>query len=202
MSNHLKREKQYSLILLAGGKSSRMGTNKAELVYQGKTFVQALLSKAEVLGIKKTYISGFEEAGVETVWDIFPEIGPLGGLHACMKQAKTPYCLVLPVDVPQIPVRVLEELLHFHELHEGNENTKKLPLLLRHGKRRENLIGIYPSAMADYIEERICSRKLSVHGMLDSWGNICFETEVSERQVENINTKEAYEHLLEMSKEE
>ena len=53
------RSNQYSLLLLAGGKSSRMGKNKAELVYEGKTFANLLAEKAEKLGIKEIFVSGF-----------------------------------------------------------------------------------------------------------------------------------------------
>ena len=197
MSDKVNRKEQYSLILLAGGKSSRMGSNKAELLYKGQTFTRALLEKVKKLGIEQICISGFEEVGIETVWDIYQDIGPLGGLHACMKQIRTPYCLVIPVDVPQMPVEVLDALLKYHETMAGG----KLPVLLKHGERRENLIGIYPVQMVDYIEERIREHKLSVHGMLDTWGNVCFETDVPGWQVENINTREAYETLLAMSKE-
>ena len=175
-----------------------MGTNKAELLYRGETFTRTLLSKMKNLGIEKIYLSGFEEKGIQTVWDIYRDIGPLGGLHACFRCVQTPYCLVLPVDVPQIPTDLLEKLLQFHE----NLADKKLPVLIKHRECRENLIGIYPAVMTDFIEERIRSKKLSVHGMLDTWGNICFEVEVPGWQVENINTKEAYAQLLEMSKED
>lgn len=198
MSDKVNRQEHYSLILLAGGKSSRMGSNKAELLYKGQTFTKTLLEKVKKLGIEQICISGFQEEGIETVWDIYQNIGPLGGLHACMKHVKTSYCLVIPVDVPQIPVEVLEELLEYHE----DMADRSLPVLLKHGEQRENLIGIYPVQMAGFIEERIKSRKLSVHGMLDAWGNVCFEVKVPEWQIENINTKEAYEELLKMSQEE
>ncbi len=198
---NMKKKDTYSLLLLAGGKSSRMGTNKAELIYQGQTFVKTLLSKAKALGIEQIYISGFKEDGITTVWDIYPEQGPIGGIHACMKQVKTPYCIVIPVDVPQIPTKVLEKLIEFHEKNESRAAEHELPVLIKHGERRENLIGIYPVQMADYIEDRIKKGKLSVHGMLDDWGNICFEINIPQWQVENINTREAYEELLAMSKE-
>lgn len=198
----MNRKDKYSLVLLAGGKSSRMGTNKAELTYKGQTFTKALLSKAKALGIDNIYVSGFEEEGMTTIWDIYSEQGPLGGIHACMKSIKTPYCLVIPVDVPQIPAEVLEALLYFHENQECKAAAKELPVLLKHGDRRENLIGIYPVQMVDYIEDLIKAHRLSVHGMLDSWGNLCFEMEVPEWLVENINTREAYKNLLEMSKGE
>lgn len=198
---NMKKKDTYSLLLLAGGKSSRMGTNKAELIYQGQTFLKTLLSKAKALGIEQIYISGFKEDGITTVWDIYPEQGPIGGIHACMKQVKTPYCIVIPVDVPQIPTKVLEKLIEFHEKNESRAAEHELPVLIKHGERRENLIGIYPVQMTDYIEDRIKKGKLSVHGMLDDWGNICFEINIPQWQVENINTREAYGELLAMSKE-
>ena len=198
----MKRSENYSLVLLAGGKSSRMGSDKAKLMYQGKTFTKILLEKAKALGLKHRYVSGFQEEDVPTIWDVYTETGPLGGLHACMQQIKTPYCLVLPVDVPQIPTDVLEALLVYHENCKRQGGEKELPVLLKHGERKENLIGIYPIQMETFIEERIRSRRLSVHGMLDTWGNLWFEMEIPDWQVENINTREAYEELLKMSKEE
>ena len=192
----MSRKENYTLILLAGGKSSRMGENKAKLLYKGETFTRNLLRKAEALGIEQVLISGFEEDGFTTVWDVYPQRGPLGGIHACMKETKTPFCLILPVDVPQIPVEVLEDLIHFHETKAENKN---LPVLLKHDERRENLIGIYPADMMEFIEERIRERSASVHGMLDDWGNTCFEASVQAWQVENINKKEDYEKLIQCS---
>lgn len=197
----MNKKEQYSLVLLAGGKSSRMGSNKAELIFEGKTFTQVLLEKAKALGIGQICVSGYVEDGVETVWDIYPEIGPLGGIHACMNHVKTKYCLVIPVDVPQIPMEVLKALLKYHESICETKGEKSLPVLLKHGERRENLIGIYPVRMKDFIEERIKNQRLSVHGMLDQWGNICFEMNVPDWQVENINTRENYEELLKYCKE-
>lgn len=195
-SENLNRKKQYALVLLAGGKSSRMGENKAKLTYAGKTFTKTLILKAKSLGIEQILLSGFEEKeeNVQVVWDIYPDRGPLGGIHACMKAMKTPFCLVLPVDVPQIPEEVLEELLLFHEQMMMAE--KKVPVLLKHHGRRENLIGIYPVEMADYIEELIKENPTSVHRMLDMWGNCCYEADILEWQAANINTQENYQELL------
>lgn len=198
----MSRNDNYSLVLLAGGKSSRMGSNKAELILEGKTFTQILLKKAECLGIHNILISGHEEDGVKTVWDIYPQIGPLGGIHACMNVVDTPYCLILPVDVPQIPVSVLEALINYHENKVVKGGEKEIPVLLKHGERRENLIGIYPVQMKPFIEERIKENRLSVHSLLEIWGHCCFETELTERLVQNINTRENYEELLRWSEQE
>ena len=96
----------YSLLLLAGGRSSRMGANKAELLYDDKTFLAHMLDKARSLGIEKCFISGYrsQRGDVQAVPDQFPDRGPLGGIHAGLKAIDTPYCLVLPIDAPLLPL--------------------------------------------------------------------------------------------------
>ena len=137
---------EYSLLLLAGGKSSRMGVNKAELQVDGKSFLTHMRLKASAIGIEQHYISGYssESEDVTTVWDRYPDRGPLGGIHACMEEMDTPYCLVLPVDAPTLPVEILETLLAYHR----NSPDRKQVLIWEHGDRKEPLIAIYPKAIA------------------------------------------------------
>lgn len=189
----MARSMEYSLLLLAGGKSARMGQNKAELLYEGKTFLEHMLDKAQELGIHKFYISGYSSSQeeVQTVWDHYPDRGPLGGLHACMKAMDTPYCLVLPVDAPKLPPNILEALLQQHE-----QRTDEQVLIWEHGVRKEPLIAIYPVAMADTIENLIRERSAPVFRAIDTWGYRSFRLEMEEEQIINVNTPEAYKKLL------
>lgn len=194
MNEHLKkRASLYSFLILAGGKSRRMGRDKAELLIDGRSFLSCLLEKAERLGIQEKYISGERDSQEEipVVPDRYRDRGPLGGIEACMRVIKTPYCLVLPVDVPHIPEEVLESLLLFHE-KEGGEK----PLLLSHGERIEPLIGIYPVKMADVIEEVIKEKAVPVFRALDKWGYEIFPVILKEEQAYNINTPQEYQQLL------
>ena len=187
------RREQYSLLLLAGGKSARMGTSKAELLYEGKTFLQHMLDKAHAAGIEKCYISGYasQREDVKTVWDIYPNRGPLSGLHASLKAMDTPYCLVLPVDAPKLPVEILEGLLQRHEENAGNK-----VLIWEHGVRQEPLIAVYPTGMADAIGELIRDHAAPVFRAIDTWGFDSFRMEMPEEQIININTPELYKKLL------
>ena len=189
----MDRRHQYSLLLLAGGKSARMGTSKAELLYEGKTFLQHMLDKALALGIEKCYISGYTSQldSVQTVWDIYPDRGPLSGIHATMGTISTPYCLVLPVDAPKLPVEILEGLLLRHE--QGNRHKV---LIWEHGVRQEPLIAVYPTAMAGAIEELIRDHAAPVFRAIDTWGFESFRMEMQEEQIININTPELYKKLL------
>ena len=189
----MKRREKYSLLLLAGGKSARMGTSKAELLYEGKTFLQHMVDKAQAVGIEHCYISGYtsQQDNVQTVWDIYPNRGPLSGIHATMRTIPTPYCLVLPVDAPKLPVEILEGLL---QRHEDSQNSKVL--IWEHGIRQEPLIAVYPTAMADAIEDLIREHSAPVFRAIDTWGFDRFRMEMQEEQIININTPELYKKLL------
>ena len=194
------RKKNYSLLLLAGGKNSRMGLNKAKLHYEGKTFAQLMIDKAKDLGISQIFVSGFqmEGPGISVVWDRYPDRGPLGGLHACMKEMGTPFCLVLPVDAPKLPIEVLDDLLTYHETHRsGLKREKEIPLLWEHGDRKEPLIAIYPVAMADAVGELIKLNPAPVFRILDQWGYECYQREMDkEEHLLNVNTPQLYQELL------
>ena len=189
----MARRDQYSLLLLAGGKSARMGIGKAELMYEGKSFLDHMLDKARALGLEKFYISGYlsSRQEVSTVWDHYAGRGPLGGLHACMKAIDTPYCLVLPVDAPKLPVEILEALLHHHE----QQHSEKV-LIWEHGIRQEPLIAVYPTGMADTIEAMIRDHAAPVFRAIDAWGFDSFRMELPEEQILNVNTPELYKKLL------
>ena len=189
----MQRCDRYSLLLLAGGKSARMGTSKAELLYEGKTFLEHMLDKARALGIEKCYISGYSSRreDVRTVWDIYPDRGPLSGLHASLQAMDTPYCLVLPVDAPKLPVDILEALLRQHE----SRNSEKV-LIWEHGVRQEPLIAVYPTAMAGSIESLIRDHAAPVFRAIDIWGFESFRMEMGSEQIININTPELYRKLL------
>ena len=193
----------YSLLVLAGGKSSRMGRDKAKLLLGEKSFLECILDKAEMLGIGETYLSGhdWDGKGVRTVPDRYRERGPLGGMHACFSVMDTPYALVLPVDVPQISLSVLQTLLDAHgRLLNKNRQGYVHPLLLSHGDRTEPLIGIYPTALGAKIAELIEKESAPVFRLLDETGYDICQVSVQEWELENINTPKDYEMLLEQRK--
>ncbi len=194
----MNRADNYSLLLLTGGKSSRMGMDKAELLYEGRTFVENIIKKVQSLGIEKIYLSGYkgERDDAEVVMDIYREVGPLGGLHAGFNAVVTPYCLVLPVDIPQIPLEFLESMLEAHKKQCMNVKEESLPLLLERDGFLEPLIGIYPAKIVEFIEGRIKEQRLSVFRMLKEWGSRSFTTEIPEWQLANINTQEDYKELI------
>lgn len=136
-----------SFLLLAGGKSSRMGQDKSSLPFFGTTLMEFQLDKARLLGCSDILVSGSHThiEGARIIADIFPERGPLGGLHACLQAAAHPHCIVLGVDMPLLPVCELRDLLHEHMAIDA-EIT-----LAVHENHWEPLAGIYHSDLSERI---------------------------------------------------
>jgi molybdenum cofactor guanylyltransferase len=102
-------------LLLAGGKSSRMGTNKAMLPMSDGINIQHIayeLRKAagEVLIITNTP-SDYSFLDMPTVQDTYKGLGPLAGLHAGLEASKTETVIISACDMPFIKAAVMEEML-------------------------------------------------------------------------------------------
>ena len=141
-----QEHKPMSGVILAGGASRRMGRNKAELVLSGKSLLQHQLDKLRALGIEDIMLSGAAcpaLPGTRVIPDEFPGMGPLAGLHTCLKAARNPACLVLSVDTPLVPASALAHLCRKHR--EGIT-------VLRHGKWEEPLIAVYDCSAAMHIQ--------------------------------------------------
>jgi molybdenum cofactor guanylyltransferase len=102
-------------LLLAGGKSSRMGEDKSALTYNGKSLLEHSLGLLKLSGADHILISG-EVAGHQTIPDLLPECGPLGGLHAAVHTIDDKAgldgssLLVIPVDMPMLDSLTLTRL--------------------------------------------------------------------------------------------
>jgi molybdopterin-guanine dinucleotide biosynthesis protein A len=96
-------------IVLAGGLSSRMGCDKSQLRWQGRTLLshmQALLLDA---GADPVRISGNHPA-LGGIPDMVPRCGPLGGLHSVLTSLADGPAWVVPVDMPYLDGQLLWQL--------------------------------------------------------------------------------------------
>ncbi|ACV64221.1 molybdopterin-guanine dinucleotide biosynthesis protein MobB subunit [Desulfofarcimen acetoxidans DSM 771] len=101
-------------IILAGGKSSRMGTNKALLDIDGIPLIERVARIiapvcSEIIiagGDEKTY----GHTGYKIIPDIYPGCGPLSGIHAGLLSAKHFYSFVAACDIPYPNVQTIQLL--------------------------------------------------------------------------------------------
>ena len=94
-------------IILAGGQSSRMGENKAFLTLKNDTMLSHCQSLLQQCNLEKVEISGSNSGGVA---DLVEQGGPLAGIHALIKKYQPRSVLVLPIDMPFITPKHLQEL--------------------------------------------------------------------------------------------
>ncbi len=167
-------------IVLAGGKSSRMGTDKAELIFHGIPLARWQAEKLRGLGLKQVLISG---NGPKMISDDIPDKGPLGGLYTALRRANGKQCLVIPVDTPLIPEQILEALL---QAHRGGIT------LLQNGEKLEPLIGVYDRSIADKILPMLLSGSTAVRRLLDQVGYRAVPYSGSPDLLINCNTQEAF----------
>ncbi len=89
--------------ILAGGQSRRMGTDKSRLTFNGHTFVERIAHELAAVTSSQKIVGGdplAEELGLETVPDVYPKWGALGGVHTALSVCSAPWALVVACDFP------------------------------------------------------------------------------------------------------
>src|SRR5579871_4908863 len=99
--------------ILAGGKSSRMGSDKAFLEFEGRTLLARALALARSITSDVRIVGQQEKFAhfAPTVADIFPDRGPLAGIHAALCSSEADLNLILAVDTPYLSWALLRFLI-------------------------------------------------------------------------------------------
>lgn len=133
----------FSAVILAGGKSSRMGCDKAFVELEGQTLLARQIQRVRNAGAAEVFISGrdgvdYSACGALVVKDQFNDAGPLAGIQSALLATLSSWLLVLAVDLPEISEELLAKLV-------ANclENAGVVP---RVGGNIEPLAAIYPKA--------------------------------------------------------
>jgi molybdenum cofactor guanylyltransferase len=136
--------------VLAGGKSSRMGSDKALLELGGKPLVLHATTKLRRLCAEVSVLGS--DAALERfaplVRDLHPGCGPMGGIEAALRSSKYEWNLVLPVDVPFLPTYLLDNWL-WSVLH-GPAGDVRLSMLAVEGAPQPALLIIHRE-IASYV---------------------------------------------------
>ncbi len=209
----------FSGILLAGGKSSRMKTQKALLRLGGMTLLERQIEKLKALGCDQIILSlaadgaeNFkvaEESQVLQVRDLVAEAGPLAGLYSCLPRCRFP-ALVISVDLPLLSVETLRGLLQAHMAPEKQppgkaEKKDKLPraTVLRRREIMEPLIGVYDPACGEICKNLIEGRgfetekKPAVRALIQRLNCQFYEFTGDPRELLNCNSPEDFQQARE-----
>jgi molybdopterin-guanine dinucleotide biosynthesis protein A len=102
-------------IILAGGKSLRLGRSKFLETIEGKSLIQRVVDRLSILSTEIIIATAHGEAipcssavKIKTAADIYPGKGPLGGIHSGLIASSSPRAIVVACDMPFLSARLLE----------------------------------------------------------------------------------------------
>jgi len=152
---------EISAIILAGGKSRRMGKDKALLEVNGQSMLERAIALCKTITseiIISSNHSSHNEFGYPVVPDEIKECGPMGGIAACLKISKTEWNLVLSVDSAFVEsdLYLISEAGKFDAVVPYSENGK------------EPLIALYNKTALPRIEENLNAGKFKMNDFLTS----------------------------------
>ena len=111
---------QIEAFILAGGASSRMGTDKSQLLIGEKTFNEHIA--ATLLEIVETVTvvgRSLADPRLKSVADVYPQWGALGGLHAALNACKSDWALVVACDLPFVGADLFRRLATLRGDHDA-----------------------------------------------------------------------------------
>ncbi len=176
--------------ILAGGRSKRMGRNKALLRLGRKTLVECVAGAIPENGHAVTLITNAPETysflGLRMIPDKIRGIGPLAGIHAGLHDADQSACFFLACDIPLISTEMLLLLLdRYRDQDVVAANTKRGP---------EPLCAIYSTRCLEVVERQVQSGDYSLQELLKHLD--CDYVEApDDRLLLNVNYPEDYNVL-------
>lgn len=127
-------------VVLAGGQSKRMGTDKALLTdNRAKSCLQNSIDRLIAIGLKKIVVSGERtvdnfctnsDVEIQVISDLMPGSGPLAALDSILEQVSAKQLLITPVDMPYLEAGFLNRLLVNNDQYSSCFTDFLLPLKL------------------------------------------------------------------------
>lgn len=139
-------------VLLAGGKSTRMGRNKSFVPLAGRSMIEIVAGRiAAIFGEKPLLIVNrpeqYRHLGLPLVEDIYRGLGPMAGIHAALAHGDATHCFVFACDMPCLETTLIAAMRRLCDGHDA--------IVPRHDGRFEPLHAIYRKSCAPLLEARL-----------------------------------------------
>lgn len=180
-------------VLLMGGKSNRMGQDKAYLDYCGVPFWKQITDEMQKCGV--TYLSvnstsNIPETNHSIIFDEYENIGPIGGIYSSLNSIKESIAFFVPCDIPTMTAEFIQAVMdQYEEEYDGVVVESKT------GKCYPT-IGVYTKKILQQIKRMIEHKDYRIMNLIQS----CNVKVVSEQDLQvnsfglmNLNTPEEYQ---------
>ncbi len=155
---------QITGIILAGGQSSRMGTDKALIRLNGKTLMENAIEICKPVCSAILISSNnpkHKNFGFAVIPDEINNCGPMSGIYSCLNKSETDWNFIISVDTALIP----EDFVHFL-ISETGEFDAVVPI---HENGKEPLVALYRKNCVPVIQERIELKNYKMYNLLNEF---------------------------------
>lgn len=175
--------------ILAGGKSSRFGSNKARATVDGVPLIMQVKSSLEFVASNIAVVAeadgAYEDLGLKTIGDLKPGLGPLGGLQTAMSDmTREGWFLLSQCDRMGIRPEWIRRLLDGCRV--AGEGCRAVVF---RGKYYQPIPGLYHSSLQPAVDDLIAGGELRLNLLLDPAFTHALELPENWASSKDINTK-------------
>ena len=186
-------------VILAGGKSSRFGSNKSLSNLANNKLIEHVINKidtyfSEILVVSNDSDLVIENKKIKIIEDcIKGYLGPLAGVLSAMKYAnsfenKFKWIITFPCDTPFFEKLIIEQMI------EKADSPKEKIYFIKDKKQRHNIFGLWSTSLESILEEDLKNNFRKVDLWADKIGCNFIEKDIQNKnEFLNINTKEDLE---------
>ncbi len=187
-------------VVLAGGRSIRMGEDKSQLVVDGIPLWERQARLLRAAAVQEVLVSGslggpWAGSGFRALEDVSPGIGPAAGIFSAIKGLQADFVVFLAVDMPLMDSGFLKELLE-------QAVGRGMGVVPRVNGRWEPLAAVYTRSVLPLLRERIRSEKFGLQEFVDEavrggflFGLECSGEHAGDRFL-NLNTQDEWRSYL------
>ncbi len=187
--------KNTNAYILAGGKSSRMGTDKGLLLIEGKAMIQYVIEQMQAVFSTVIIVSNnreYEKFGLKVIPDLIKDIGPAGGIYTSLKHSDAQLNFIVSCDMPLITKEAIEFIF--------KTRKESQIVLLKNQEILDPLFGLYSKDCETVWLQLIHQKIIKLQEMVLRFNlqTIAVEDNIIFNQsfFKNINTKADFNNLL------
>jgi molybdopterin-guanine dinucleotide biosynthesis protein A len=178
-------------IVMAGGKSKRMGTDKSMLPVKGQSIIEIICNQLrdcfEEILISANHAEKFAFLGYKVIPDKIPEQGPLMGIASALEASTNEFNFVAACDIPEINLNFVNRMLM-----QATESQADIVIPVTSKDKYEPLFAIYRKRIVEVIYKTLSSGKRKITEVFPLCTVKHFEMDYTDWLM-NINTKTEYE---------